>query len=141
MQAGRLDEHITIQGRSVTQSRTGDIIESWTVLGALRISAGVRPASGGEGFTMPQTVATEFTEFTVYWQQALAGLAPTDRLIYPALSQAEYDAGQAAAGRRVYDIVAIHPIGRREGLRIVATRRPDSAAYSEGVGMAAGAGS
>ena len=59
----------------------------------------------------PQLVAKQQSEFQVRWSPDIADLSPLDRITY---------------GGSVYDIAAVHEIGRREGLRVIAVRRTDT---------------
>lgn len=79
------------------------------------------PVNGDERFGGEQYVAKEQTEFRVRYSSVIANLTPQDRIIEPAL-QADSPSSEE---RRIYDILAVHEIGRREGLRIIASRRPD----------------
>ena len=124
MRAGRLDRKITLQRKTSTLSDSGEPVETWSVVGALRRSAGIwTPQSGEESFKDPQLAAREKVEWLVRYSADVATLTPQDRLIYPALNDASpMDDPQE---REIYDIVAVHEYGRREGLRLVTARRPD----------------
>ena len=122
MRAGRLDRMITIQRKTETQSDSGAPVETWSNL-VLRRAASMAPVRGDERFGSEQNVAQEQTEFRIRYSADVASLSPLDRIIEPAL-QADSPVDDAEE-RRLYDIVAIHEIGRREGLRIIATRRTD----------------
>lgn len=117
MFAGRLDRYISIQSKIVTQSDSGEPAETWFTVDAMR-PASVRPAAGAERFRQPSTVASEEVEFQIRWSANVAAMSPQYRIIYPAMS------GEPAE-RDIYDILAVHEIGRREGLQIIAKRRPD----------------
>lgn len=124
MRAGRLDRRITIQRSTSTSSDDGHPTESWATVGELRTPADVVPLSGDERFSAPQLVSREQVEFFVRYSEALSSLSPVDRIIYPAF---EANSPQSAETRRIYDILAVNEIGRREGLRIKAARRSDVA--------------
>lgn len=145
MQAGRLDRFITLQRYSAVMLPSGDRLLEWATLGPSRRPASVRPASGTEGFTTPQTVAIELTEFRIRYSADVSSATPIDRIIYPALTSAEINASPVAdvSAARVYDVVAVHEIGRREGLQIIGSRRPDTVSQSVIItasGVAGGAG-
>jgi head-tail adaptor len=122
MRAGRLDRLVTIQRRSLTLSDSGEPVETWTVI-ASRWPASVRPAAGSERFSVPVKVAEETVEFQIRWSSAVADLQPQDQVIYPALAEASPE--DVPDTRNIYDILAAHEIGRREGVQIIAKRRAD----------------
>lgn len=120
MQAGKLDRKVTIQRKVLTQSASGDEVEGWETA-FQRHWAAVGPPSGRESYGEPAISALEQTEFRVRYSSIVAALNPKDRIIYPALNAGESE----PQPRHVYNILAVHEIGRREGLRIVAHRHPD----------------
>lgn len=122
MRAGRLDRRITIQRRSVTYSDSGEPQETWAALSERR-PASVSPVSGEERFTGEQYVARQQTEFRIRWSEDLAALTPLDRIVYPA---DDATASPEVTGS-IYDVMAVHELGRREGLRILAARQVDVA--------------
>jgi len=122
VRAGRLDRRITIQRFTTTYSPSGEPIETWTDLVSRRW-AEVRPVRGDERFSAPQLAAKEQVEFRIRWGAAVADVSPLDRIIYPAVEPAS--PAEEIAESRVYDILAVHEIGRRDGLRIIAARRVD----------------
>jgi SPP1 family predicted phage head-tail adaptor len=85
MRAGSLDHRITIQRKTVTQSPSGEPIETWTNV-AMRRPAAMMPVRGAEQMSVPELVANEQTEFRVRYSASVAGLSPLDRVIYPALT-------------------------------------------------------
>lgn len=123
MRAGRLDRLITIQRKSVTASDSGEPQESWATVGTLRRAASMSPVKGDERFSNPQINALEQVEVRVRYSADVAALTPQDRIIYPALEEASPE--NTPAGRNIYDVLAVHEIGRREGLQIITQRRPD----------------
>lgn len=122
MRAGRLDRLITIQRKTSTASSSGEPQESWSDI-VTRRPASLAPVRADERFAGPQIGATEQVEFRIRYSQDVADLSPLDRIIYPALSADSPD--ESSTGNRRYDILAVHEIGRREGLQIIAFRRPD----------------
>ena len=127
MRAGKLDQRVTIQRKSVTQSDSGQPVETWAALGPLR-----RPASytavtsmirGDERMATEQRVALGAVQFVIRYSAEVADLSPLDRIVYPALM---VDNG-APAESLLFDISAINPIGRNDGLQIIAIRRADVA--------------
>ena len=125
MRAGRLDQLITIQRKSVTASDSGDPVESWnTIVG--RRAASVGAVRGEERFVAPQIVAQAQLEFRIRWSANVADLAPRDRIVYPALSEDSPE--DVPDTTRIYDVQQVNEIGRREGLQIIALQRTDIAA-------------
>jgi head-tail adaptor len=134
MIAGRLDRTITVLRKSLTLSTSGEALEAWTPV-VERLAASMVPLKGEERFAGEQYVASEQTEFRVRWRAELVGLSPLDRIVEPAVIASEIVTspvglqGQvledSIADRRQYDVMAVHELGRREGLRILAARRVD----------------
>lgn len=125
MRAGRLDRRITIQAKTTAASSSGEPVETWTTVVARR-SAGMAPVRGEERFGEPQLVAREQVEFTLRWAADVAGLEPnTHRIVHPALSADSPE--ETPDARSIHDVLAVHEIGRREGLRVVTRRRADVA--------------
>lgn len=126
MQAGRLDRLITVQRNTPTAGEDGHPVESWATIGDPRRPASMRPVRGEERFTAPQYIASEQIEFRVRYADTVAALTPLDRIIYPAFTSAETDSPPATIEtRRIHDVMAVHEIGRREGLLIMTARRAD----------------
>ena len=125
MQAGKLDRKITIQRKSSTLSESGDPVDTWANL-AVRRSASMWPFRGTEGFANPEETSYEQVEFRVRYSSDVASLSPKDRIICPALTEAQAaDVGYVIPGRSIYDVVGVLEINRREGLKIITQRRPD----------------
>jgi hypothetical protein len=75
---------------------------------------------------VPEKVAYERVEFRVRYSADVAALSPLDRIIHPALTEAEAaDAGHVIPARAIFDVLGVLEIGRREGLRIITERRAD----------------
>lgn len=122
MRSGRMDRLITIQAKTEGQSGSGEIVETW-IVHDLRRRAWMRPLKGDETYSNPQEVAVEQVEFGIRRSGNVASLNPEAyRIVYPAFEQ---DGNDDDVTRYVYDILAVHEIGRGEGLRIIAERRPD----------------
>jgi SPP1 family predicted phage head-tail adaptor len=114
VKAGKLDRRITIQRKTVTLSDSGQPVESWATLAT--VWAAIMPVRGAESLSAPQISATQLNEFHIRWFSAVADVHPQDRIIYPVGS---------SAATAVYDIREVHEIGRRDGLKLIAERRPD----------------
>jgi SPP1 family predicted phage head-tail adaptor len=123
MRYGRLDRRITIQRKIVTSSPSGQPIETWVDLDPRRW-ASVNPVSGDERFTEPQLAGKQQTEFQVRYSADVASLTPLDRIVYPAIEPASPPPEIPPA--TIYDVLAVHEVGRREGLRIITSRRADA---------------
>jgi head-tail adaptor len=120
---GRLDRKITIQRKAVSFADDGSEVETWTDLAASRW-ASVGPVSGDEKFSVPQVNAHQQTEFLVRWSDTIAGLTPKDRIIYPRVPATSPET--PIPDTSIYDVSAVHEVGRRQALRIIATRRTDT---------------
>jgi len=125
MQAGKLDRKITIQRKSSTLSESGDPVDTWTNL-AIRRSASMWTFRGTEGFANPEETSYEQVEFRVRYSADIVDISPKDRIIYPALTEAQAaDVGYVVPGRSIYDVLSVLELNRREGLKIITQRRPD----------------
>lgn len=125
MRAGSLDRKITIQRKSVTLSASGDQVETWANL-AVRRSASRWPVKATEAFAPPEKTAYEQVEFRVRYSADLADLSALDRIIYPALTEAQAaDSGYTIPARSIHDVLGCQELGRREGIKIITSRRPD----------------
>lgn len=121
MLAGPLDRRITIQRKTVSPSSSGHPVETWTTLATK--FASFAPVRGQERFGAPAEDAQQQVQFDIRYASALAGLSPLDRIVFPPLDDQSPEPTPDPAA--IYDIVAVHEIGRREGMRIIAVRHPD----------------
>jgi head-tail adaptor len=119
MRAGRLDRRVAVQRFTAGQSPSGEPIEAWATIGGIDRWASKTAVSGVERFGSQQLEAKEQVEFRLRWADELSDLRPIDRIIEPAS-----DAVIPIPERSIYDIIAVLEIGRREGLRVLTTRRP-----------------
>lgn len=117
MKLGKLDRRISIQRKTDTRDAHGQPIPTWEQIGRQRW-AGYSPTSGSERFVSDQFISRQQTEFQVQWASDLASLSPLDRVVFP------YSTEPADAD--IYEIMAVHEIGRREGLRIMTARRSET---------------
>jgi SPP1 family predicted phage head-tail adaptor len=120
---GRLDRKITIQRKAVAFADDGSEVEAWTDLAANRW-ASVSPVSGDERFSVPEIAANQQTEFLIRWSSTVEGLTPKDRIIYPVVPATSPET--PVPDTSIYDIAAVHEVGRRKALRIIAVRRTDT---------------
>lgn len=103
MRAGRLDRRITIITPSATQDAYGEEIRNWSTLA--EVWAGLRYAGQGERFTENQFQGMVDTVFSIRWSNTVKTMDVRNRVIFD---------------NRIFDIVGIHEISRREGLEIFA---------------------
>lgn len=123
--AGKLDRKVTIQRKSLTNSDSGEPVETWANL-AVRRSASMWPFRATEGFAEPETTSYEQIEFRVRYSSDVASLSPQDRVIYPALTDEQAaDDNYEIPARSIHDVLGVLEINRREGLKIITRRRPD----------------
>jgi head-tail adaptor len=117
------DRLITIERKMIEVSNSGEEHETWAPL-VERWWARVRPMIGGERFGDPQTIAIEQVHFNIPYAEAVADVSPQDRVIYPLANSAAEQ--QPPRNREIYDIAAVHEIGRREELLLITVRRRDT---------------
>jgi hypothetical protein len=84
----------------------------------------VSPVSGDERFSVPEIAANQQTEFLIRWSSTVEGLTPKDRIIYPVVPATSPET--PVPDTSIYDIAAVHEVGRRKALRIIAVRRTDT---------------
>lgn len=84
------------------------------------------PVRGEERFASPEETASEQIEFRIRYSSDVAALSPLDQIIHPALTaeQAE-DSEYVIPERSIHDVLAVHEMGRRVGLKIITSRRTD----------------
>lgn len=139
MRYGPLDRRVSILRKQITLSASGDSIETWTPV-VLTAWASLKPVRGDERFSSDQFIASEQSEFRLRWSGAVADLSPLDRIVQPALRLSEIEGSPPSfvtdasiADRRQYDIMAVHELGRREGVQVLAARRVDTIELEEEV--------
>jgi len=121
----RYDRQIIIQRATVTQSGSGEPIETWADI-AYKCLAFVAPTKGSEKFADPEKVASQEVTFTIRFHTipaAFRPLGPKDRIIYP-VDGVPANA-QSPAWNTVYDIVSPDEVGREVDLSIKTLRRAD----------------
>jgi head-tail adaptor len=119
MRAGRLDRRVAVQRLTTWLSGSGEPLEVWATIGGIARWASKSPVTGLERFGSQQLEAKEQLEFRLRWTGDLADLQPADRLIEPA----DDALAPTIPSRSIYDIIAVLEINRREGLRVLTTRR------------------
>lgn len=111
MKAGDLDRRVTLRRLGPTaKSSFGTPAGQWFNL-ATRIAAAHQPVSDGERMRAQQAGATVTDRFRIRYAAQWADLSARDQL--------EFEG-------RLYDIVAVKPIGRREGLEVTAKAQADT---------------
>ena len=123
MRSGRLDRRIDIQRFTQTTSDSGEPIETWADIATNR-PASYRALKGDERYLTPQVTAIDQVEFTIRYEDALSNLNPKDRVVYPSRAP-DSPAAPENDLTKIYDVLAVNELGRREGLQIIAERRPD----------------
>lgn len=106
IRAGTLDRRITIQHKTVTTSPDGGQIETWADLAT--VWANARPLKSDEKFGDQQLIATSLTTFTIRYR---SDLTVQDVIKY---------------NGRIWDILDIREVGRRQGLELDTKARTDT---------------
>ena len=122
MMSGKLDRRITIMRATESQSASGEPQIVWSILAGRWAS--VRPLSGSERWAAPQVIAQDQVEFQVRWSADILDLTPRDRIVYPALDVG--DPLDEIPDTHIYELLAVNEVGRREGFKLIATRRTDT---------------
>jgi len=117
LRAGDLDTRIALQRKTVTHSSSGVPVETWSTLTS-RFAA-LRPLLGDERNGSEQLIAREQTEFTIRWSTDIDDLSPLDRIVCPVADASN----SPISNRSIYDVFAVHEIGRHVGLKVLAARR------------------
>ena len=121
----RYDRQIIIQRKSVTQSGSGEEVETWVDL-SYKCLAFVAPTKGSEKFESPQKVASQYTTFTIRFHEIASAsrpLGPGDRIIYPVENISANT--QSPPWYRVHDIISIDEVWRQVDLSIKTLQRAD----------------
>ena len=108
MIAGPLDRRITIERWGAKTNEFGEDVPEW--LHVATVWASAEDIRDSERNRAQQVGSDVTTRFRVRWRYSIEQLNPKDRLHY---------------GGRVFNIVAIKSVGRREGLEITAAARSD----------------
>lgn len=105
MDAGKLDRRITVERATITTDAAGGEVQDWTAIAT--VWAEVLPISDGERWRASEVAAHVTTRFRIRWG---LGVTVEDRIVYEG---------------RVYEIVGVKEIGRREGQEITAAARAE----------------
>lgn len=125
MDSGKMDRRIDIQTPGVGYDDFGQPLDdNWQDV-ALGRAASYRPLRGTERNVAEQWVGKEQVEFQIRYSSLVSTLKTGDRVIYPAEVQG-ISPPEIITNGRIFDIIAIHEIGRRDGLKIIAARRSDT---------------
>lgn len=109
MRAGALDRRVTLRRATVTVNGYGEEIPTWDDLATVWASKDdVRDAERVQAAAVGAIVTTRFQ---IRWSATTAGLTNKDQLICEG---------------RLYQVVALKEISRREGIEITATAQADS---------------
>ncbi len=117
MRGGALDTRIALQRKANTLSNTGEPTETWSTL--VERWCSIKPITGDERNTAAQWVAREQTQFTIRWSEEIEDLSPLDRVVFPVGDVSN----SPETVRSIYDIMAVHAIGRHISMIILAARR------------------
>ncbi len=121
----RYDRQIIVQRKTLTQSSSGETIETWADL-AYKCFAFVAPDKGFEKFGSPEKVASQLTVFTIRFHEIASAsrpLTPLDRIIYPVDNVAANT--QSPVWSSIYDIISPDEVGRQVDWSIKALQRAD----------------
>lgn len=103
MNAGRMDRKVDLMKPTTTTDSFGQVVESFAA--EVSVWAQKRDVTGREDVEADQVVAQVRTEWTIRWR---SDILPTWRIRY---------------GSEIYLIDGILEIGRREGMKILTTKR------------------
>jgi len=110
MISGPRDRRIVIERRTYTLDGFGGEVVTWTNIGHRWASS--LPVKDGERFGNQEAIATITHRFQILWDAALwAAIDPKCRITFDG---------------RIYDVVAVKEIGRRDGIEISATARAEN---------------
>lgn len=101
MRAGLLDRRITIQGKSITQSDSGDEVVTWTTVAT--VWAEKVEIRGLERFSIKQIVGHSVKTFKIRWSAAVAAITNEHRIVFDG---------------RLFDITDVRELDRRVGIEI-----------------------
>jgi SPP1 family predicted phage head-tail adaptor len=103
MRAGALDRRITLERATTTANALNEPVATWGPLCV--VAAAVKPVTNAERVAAAQVQAEVMTRFQIRYNALTSTVDARDRLVF--------------AGK-VYDIVGVMELGRREGIEISA---------------------
>lgn len=106
---GPLNRRIAIQRAGMVENEHGDKVDGYETLAAVWASA--KPGGGRERLMSAQVAAEAPMVFWIRWSPTVAVVTTSDRVEYPPESG------------RLFDIVSVNEIGRREGIEIAGVAR------------------
>lgn len=101
MRAGLLDRRITIQGKAITQSDSGEEVVAWTDVAT--VWAEKVEIRGLERFSIKQIVGHSVKTFRIRWSNNVSEITDEHRILFDG---------------RVFDITDVREIDRRVGIEI-----------------------
>jgi SPP1 family predicted phage head-tail adaptor len=108
--AGKRDRNITLQRYVITYNEDNEPIEGWADLA--KVKAAVNYVSDAERVRAAEVGASITVRFQTAYSAAMADLDAKDRVLFEG---------------RLFDIVGVKPLGRREGFEISAAAPSDEA--------------
>lgn len=108
MRAGRLDRRLTILVAREDRNSSNELIETWAEL--TTVAASYNPVSDGERTRAQETAAVADARFQIRYARAVEDVTPKYRLRFEG---------------RVFNIIGVKEIGRREGIEISAQARAE----------------
>jgi SPP1 family predicted phage head-tail adaptor len=117
VRAGELNRRISIERRTDVNDEYGQPIPTWVRIGKIRWAKKFQ-MRGYERFANEQYVGREQNEFWVRWANDIDDISPEDRIVFPAQDSPPNSA--------IYEIMAVHEIGLREGFKILTARRSET---------------
>ena len=109
LRAGDLDRRITIERYTETRDPFNNPVKIWQELAI--VWAAKTDVSDSERLAAQEVGAEISTRFRIRWSLQVRDIDPKDRVRFEG---------------RLYDIVGVKEIGRREGLEITAVARPET---------------
>lgn len=101
MRAGQLDRRITIQGKTVSQSDSGQEVATWSTLAS--VWAQRVENRGDERFSARQITGHAIRTFKFRWSLAVSVITVEHQVVCDGI---------------VYDITDVREIGRHEGIEV-----------------------
>lgn len=108
MEAGKLDRRITIERATESRDEFNNVVLVWSALAV--VWAEKAEIRDSERVAAQEVGAEVTTRFRIRYSSVVADVNPKDRIAF---------------GGRIYDIVGVKEIGRKEGLEITAAARAD----------------